>query len=65
MRDDLTGAVKIVGAAVKFCHAWIIDIHVVSVHNSQSCCKCEVLMTGDGRICCAQQLSVFQNHIEK
>lgn len=36
MRDDLTGAVKFVGAAVKFCHACFIDIHVVSVQNSQS-----------------------------
>ncbi len=51
MRDDLTGAVKFVGAAVKFCHAWIIDNHVASVHNSQCCHNCKGLMTGDGRIC--------------
>lgn len=36
MRDDLTGAVKFVGTAVKFRHAWIIDINVVSLQNLQS-----------------------------
>lgn len=43
MRDDLTRAVKFVRAAVKFCHAWIIDIHVVSIQNSQSCHNCKEL----------------------
>lgn len=34
MRDNLKGAVEFVGAAVKFCHACIIDIHVVFLQSS-------------------------------
>lgn len=47
MRNDVTGAVKFVGAAVKFRHAWIIDIHVVSIHNQQPCYSCKDVTAGD------------------
>ncbi len=52
IRNDRTGAVKFAGAAVKFCHAWIVDIHIVCGHKSKSCYNSKDLATGDGRMLC-------------
>lgn len=53
MRNDLSRAVKFVGAAVKFCHAWIINIHFVSIHNQPSCYNCKDGTAGEGLMGCA------------
>lgn len=51
MRDNLKGAMKFAGDAFNVGHAWIIDIHVVLLQNSQSCYNYKDFMTVDGRIC--------------